>query len=101
MFGNHPAFEVTSVERCPAIAGYLHLLRNTFLQSGSRHNDLEHGSWGKLRLNGFVEERVIIIIDQLRPFILFYAHRKVVRSEERRVGKECRSGRSQDQLKEK
>src|SRR2546429_5620624 len=72
-------FEVTSVERRPAVAGYLHLLRNTFLQSGSSHNDLEHGSWGKLRLNGFVEERVIIIIDQLRPFILFYAHRKVVR----------------------
>src|SRR5438105_15286530 len=79
MLGNHPAFEVTSVERCPAVAGYLHFLRNTFLQSGSRHNDLEHGSWGTLRLNGVVEDRVSIIVDQLRPFILFYAHRKVVR----------------------
>ena len=78
VLGNYPAFKVPSVERRAAVAGYLHILRDAFLQSGRRHDDFEHRSRRQLRLNGLVQQRMIIVVDQFRPFTFLDAHGKIV-----------------------
>src|SRR5262249_20773338 len=69
MLGDDPAFEIASVERCAAVAVDMHVLSDLFLEPGSRHDDLENRSGGKLGLNGFIEQRMVVIIDEFVPLV--------------------------------
>ena len=62
---------------------HVHVLRDAFLQARRRHDDLEGRTGRELRLNGFVQQRVIVIVDQLAPLIARDAHRKIVGIESR------------------
>ena len=78
MLGDDPAFEVASVERSAAAAVHSHVLCDAFLQARRRHDDLEDGAGRELCLNGFVEQRVVVVIDQLGPFGMLDAYGEVV-----------------------
>ena len=68
----------------------MQILRDAFLPTRNRHDDFESGAWGQLRLNRFVQQRLVGIGNQLVPFIPRNAYGKI-------VGIESRSARhSQD-----
>ena len=69
MLGHHPALEVSAVKIGTAITVHVHVLRHTFLQSRRRHDDLEHRPGRELRLNGLIQQRMIIIVHQLVPLV--------------------------------
>ena len=60
MFGEHPALEESPVESRAARAVHMHILRDTFLHSGRRHDDFKNRARSKLRLNGFIQQRVVV-----------------------------------------
>ena len=78
MFRSDPAFEVASVKRSATIADHVHVLCNAFLQARGGHDDLESRAGRELSLNGFVQQRMIVVVDQLAPLIARDPHRKIV-----------------------
>src|SRR5207245_10193319 len=69
MLGNHPAFEVAAIKAGAAIAGNVHVLGDAFLQTSGRHDDLESRTGGELRLDRFVQERMLVVVDEFAPLI--------------------------------
>src|SRR6202035_4909328 len=78
MLGSDPAFEVASVEGPATVADHVHVLGDAFLQAGSGHNNFESGTGRELRLNGFVKQWRIFVVDQLAPLIARDSNRKIV-----------------------
>ena len=56
-----PAFEVAAIERRATVADHPQVLRNAFLQACGGHDDLEHRARGKLRLDGLIQEWMVLI----------------------------------------
>jgi hypothetical protein len=65
----HPASEAPAIERCAPVAMHVEGLGNPFLPSGSRHNHLERRAGRELRLNRFIQQRLIGIVDQFVPLV--------------------------------
>ena len=61
----------------------MHGLRDPFLPARDRHDDLEGRSRRQLRLNGFIEQRLVGVSDELIPLVAGDAHREVIGIERR------------------
>ncbi len=79
----HPAAKATSVELRSAGAVHVQVLCDSFLPTRDRHDDLEGRTRRKLRLNRFVQQRLVRVRNQLVPFVARDAYGKI-------VGIECR-----------
>ncbi len=63
----HPASEPPAIKRRAAIAVHVQSLRDAFLPTRHRHEDLEGRAGRQLRLNGLIQQRFVRIGDQLVP----------------------------------
>src|SRR4029077_15264376 len=67
MFCNYPALEVAPVECCATAAVHMHVFGDAFLHSGGSHDDLEGRARRELSLDRLIQQRMVIVIDQLVP----------------------------------
>ena len=79
-------FKKTPVEFLSSRAVDVHVLRNTFLQTGHRHDDLECRARGELRLQGFVQKRLGWVSNEPVPLCPRDADRERVRIKGRPAG---------------
>src|SRR5206468_1496448 len=75
----HPTTEPAPIEFSPTIAMNIKGLGNIFLPPRHRHNDFEGRTGRQLRLNRFVQQRLVGIIDQLAPVAVRDTYGEVVR----------------------
>src|SRR5258708_31774502 len=75
----HPASKSPTIECGTAIAMHAERLCDSLLPTGERHQDLEGRSGGKLRLNCFIQQRLVGIIDEAVPLIPGKLHGEIPR----------------------
>src|SRR6185312_1471338 len=73
-----PAFEIAAVKLCTTVTIDMHVLRNAFLQTRSRHDELECRPGSQLRLDSFIHQRMVRIGYQRTPLLVRNADREVV-----------------------
>ena len=75
----HPASEAPAIKVGAPAAVHVEGLGNPFLPARRRHNDLERRAGRQLRLNRFIQQRLVRIIHQLVPLVPRNLHGEVVR----------------------
>ena len=74
----HPTAKTAAIEFSAPDAVHVKVLRNPLLPSGNRHDDFESGTRRQLRLNRFVQQRLVRIVDQLVPLVAGNADGKII-----------------------
>ena len=67
-----------AVEFGAAVAAHVHGLGDVLLKAGERHDDLEGAARGELRLDGFVQQRMVGIVEDFVPVVFGEADGELV-----------------------